>query len=144
MCSFWLTRVDHISSLSVGRVDPHHHHHPPTRLTPHHLLKINHPLQPRQRFWSALVPVLGSFAVNEDTAEQRQGFEPGLTANRRSSSGSWMSWNPFSLGLSIRSCRGPNALPRCHYWSITPQIPQFITTIGECQALLMAAGERAY
>lgn len=29
---------------------------------------------------------------------------------------------------------------RCHYRTITDQIPQFITPVGECQPLLMTAG----
>ena len=35
----------------------------------------------------------------------------------------WKSPNPFSLGLSISGCRVYNALPRCHYCTITYQIP---------------------
>lgn len=35
----------------------------------------------------------------------------------------WMSPNPFSLGLSISSCRVPNPLPRCRYSTITYHIP---------------------
>lgn len=34
-----------------------------------------------------------------------------------------MSPNPFTQGLSIRSCLVCNALPRCHYCTITHQIP---------------------
>lgn len=34
-----------------------------------------------------------------------------------------MSPNPFSWGLSISSCRVCNTLPRCHYCTITYQIP---------------------
>lgn len=35
----------------------------------------------------------------------------------------WMSPNPFTKGLSISSCRVCNTLPRCHYCTITYQIP---------------------
>lgn len=35
----------------------------------------------------------------------------------------WMSPNPFTQGLSISSCRVRNTLPRCHYCTITYQIP---------------------
>lgn len=35
----------------------------------------------------------------------------------------WMGPNPFSLGLSISSCRVPNPLLWCHYCTIKYQIP---------------------
>lgn len=100
-----------------------------------------HPLTPHCPIWNALFQQL--FGPFSPTISLQKTVNPKAAAPLP-----WMSPNPFSLGLSISSCRVRNTLPRCHYCTITYQIPPVYYHYRIVSAIInyssTPAGERDY